>query len=68
MPDDEIKKIMKAAGGDYEAGLQQAIDDSKEARNGKMGGFKSDLFRGVANNMSVSYTHLDVYKRQGKVS
>ena len=51
VPDDEIKKIMKAAGGDYEAGLQQAIDDSKEARNGKMGGFKSDLFRGVANNM-----------------
>lgn len=51
VPDDEIKKIMKAAGGDYEAGLQQAIDDCKEARNGKMGGFKSDLFRGVANNM-----------------
>lgn len=51
VPDDEIKKIMKAAGGDYEAGLQQAIDDSDEARNGKMRGFKSDLFRGVANNM-----------------
>lgn len=51
VPDDEVKKIMKAAGGDYEAGLQQAIEDSKESRSGKMRGVKSDLFRGVANNI-----------------
>ena len=56
---------MAGGGGDGGAAAQMCIRDSAEVANGLMGtGARLGVIPLGTANVSVSYTHLDVYKRQ----